>query len=84
MPSGIGSWRRRENSGRLVGSRPDEDRRSRVSGQPAIEEVAAAESCGFVNSTPLTGFWGEVQLSAMGVMRTVTDSAFPAIRTISR
>src|SRR5690348_10523813 len=34
MPSGIGSWSRRENSGRFVGSRPREERRGPVSGQP--------------------------------------------------
>jgi len=30
MPNGIGSWRRRENSGRFVGSRLREERRGSV------------------------------------------------------
>jgi hypothetical protein len=33
MPNGIGSWRRRENSGRFVGSRLREERRGPVFGQ---------------------------------------------------
>src|SRR2546425_5165922 len=34
MPRGIGNWRRRENSGRLVASRLREERRGPVSGRP--------------------------------------------------
>ena len=33
-PSGIGSWKRRGNSGRVAASGPREERRSLVSGQP--------------------------------------------------
>lgn len=34
MPSGIGSWGRRGNSGRFVGSRLRDERRGLLSGQP--------------------------------------------------
>ena len=39
-----GSYRERENSGRYVGSRLREEQKGPISGQPIIEEVAAAES----------------------------------------
>ena len=34
MLSGIGSWRRQENSGRFIASRLREERRGRYSGHP--------------------------------------------------
>ena len=52
MLSGIGSWRWHENGGRFVGSRLHKELRGPISRQPTIEEVAAAESCGFVSATP--------------------------------
>ena len=53
MLSGTGSWRRLENSGRIVASRLREERKRPISGKPTIENLPAAESCEFVNAGPL-------------------------------
>ena len=52
MPSGIGSWRRRENSGRFVASRLREERIGQSRVGPPSRNLPRAESCGFVNTTP--------------------------------
>src|SRR5438046_306661 len=61
MPSGIGSWRRRENSGRLVGSRLREERRG-----PVFRAAGASDEAGYFGSRirgrPLPTHWGHSYL----------------------
>jgi len=42
MPSGIGSWRRPENSGKFVGSRLHKERKGVISGKPTIDSSSEA------------------------------------------
>ena len=57
MQSEIGSWRRRESSGRFAGARLRKERICPIL-STHIEEGARAESWGFVNAAPLiAGDW---------------------------
>jgi hypothetical protein len=64
MPSGIGSWRRRENSGRFVGSRLREERRGPVSGQPKHRMKWITLEVGFAGVLGRT-LWGHSTISPL-------------------